>query len=257
MSDKGDTNDRLSRISTCWDVIFEAHHGRGQAVTAAQRLLLQRYCGAIYRYLLGALHDSHAAEELSQEFALNFIQGNFKRADPQRGRFRDYVKTVLYHLIANYQRRLRRGPVGLSPEMPDPADSVTPYTEAADREFLARWREELLGRTWEALAKLEESTGQLVHTVLHFRASKPDMASAQMAELLGARLGRALTAAGVRQTLHRAREKFADLLLEEVARSLETDDLDAVEQELIDLELLPYCQDALARRKANPDRKHH
>ena len=77
--------------------------------------------------------------------------------------------------------------MGLSPEMPDPADSVTPYTEAADREFLARWREELLGRMWEALAKLEESTGQLLYTILHFRAANPDMASAQMAEVLGVR----------------------------------------------------------------------
>jgi RNA polymerase sigma-70 factor (ECF subfamily) len=253
MSDKSETNDHLSRISTCWTAVFEAHGTRGPAVTEAQRQLLQRYCGAIYRYLLAALRDPHAAEELSQEFALSFIQGNFKRVDPERGRFRDYVKTVLYHLITNYQQRRRRGPVGLSPEMPEPADNVTPYTEAADREFAARWREELLGRTWEALAKLEARTGQLLHTVLHYRASNPDVASAQMAEILSGQLGRPLTAAGVRQTIHRAREKFADLLLEEVARSLETDDVDAVEAELIDLELLPYCQDAVTRRKEKKD----
>jgi RNA polymerase sigma-70 factor (ECF subfamily) len=249
MSDDTERNDRLSRISTVWTMVFEAHRGSGEAVTAAQRQLLQRYGGAIHRYLLGALRDPHAAEELAQEFALSFIQGNFKRADPERGRFRDYVKTVLYHLIAKHQQGRRRAPVGLSPEMPEPADPITPYTEVADREFLARWREELLGRTWEALAKVEAQTGQLLHTALHFRSSHPEVASAQMAEEFSARLGRPFTAAGVRQIIHRAREKFADLLLEEVACSLETEDVDAVERELIDLELLTYCQDALERMK--------
>jgi len=54
-----------------------------------------------------------------------------------------------------------------------------------------------------------------------------------------------LTAAGVRQTLHRARVKFAELLVAEVGRSLETSMPDRIEQELIDLGLLPYCREAL------------
>ena len=39
------------------------------------------------------------------------------------------------------------------------------------------------------------------------------------------------------------------MLIEEVAGSLGAADLEAVEQELIDLGLLTYCQDALAKRK--------
>ena len=68
-----------------------------------------------------------------------------------------------------------------------------------------------------------------------------------MAQQLSERLHRPLTADGVRQTLHRAREKFADLLLEEVSRSLETEDHDRLEQELIDLGLLAYCRSALQK----------
>jgi RNA polymerase sigma-70 factor (ECF subfamily) len=69
-----------------------------------------------------------------------------------------------------------------------------------------------------------------------------------MAEQLGARLGRPVTSAGGRQTLHRARAKFADLLVAEVARSLETSAPDRIEQELLDLDLLRYCKPALSRR---------
>jgi hypothetical protein len=58
-----------------------------------------------------------------------------------------------------------------------------------------------------------------------------------MAQVLGHRLGKPLTAAAMRQTIHRAREKFADLLIDEVARSLQTGDVERLEQELIDLGL--------------------
>jgi RNA polymerase sigma-70 factor (ECF subfamily) len=68
-----------------------------------------------------------------------------------------------------------------------------------------------------------------------------------MARQLGEQLGRPLTDAGVRQVLHRARDRFADLLLDEVARSLQTAEADRLEQELIDLDLLPYCKPALER----------
>ena len=249
MTDESDFDDRLSRITTLWTDVFAAHRRAGAESAAAQARLLQRYCGAIYRYLRGALRDADAADELSQEFALRFVRGDFKRADPGKGRFRDYVKTALFHLIASYQRQKGRAPRGVPAEEFDPADSTPPHDAVAEREFLERWREGLLARTWEALARLERETGQLYHTALHFRSSNPEVSSAEMAERLGAKLGRPLTAAGVRQTIHRAREKFADLLIEEVAGSLGAADLEAVEQELIDLGLLTYCQDALAKRK--------
>ncbi len=74
------------------------------------------------------------------------------------------------------------------------------------------------------------------------------MPSAQVAGELGARLGRPLTAAGVRQTLHRARDRFADLLLDEVVHSLDRPAVTHLEDELIELGLLEYCRPALERR---------
>ena len=66
---------------------------------------------------------------------------------------------------------------------------------------------------------------------------------------LSAQSGKPWTAVGVRQLLHRARNLFADVLVEEVARSLESSGQDELEQELVDLDLLSYCQAALERRK--------
>jgi RNA polymerase sigma-70 factor (ECF subfamily) len=86
-----------------------------------------------------------------------------------------------------------------------------------------------------------------LYAVLRFRADHPEMRSPQMAEELAARLGRPCTPAGVRQALHRAREKFADLLLDEVTHSLEDPTAEHLEQELVDLGLLDYCRPALER----------
>src|SRR5207249_5361150 len=80
-------NDRLSRITTCWTVLRQAHQGSADAAaaTAAQQLLMKRYGGAIYRYLLKALGDPNAADDLTQEFGLSVVRGEVRRADPQRG----------------------------------------------------------------------------------------------------------------------------------------------------------------------------
>jgi hypothetical protein len=69
-----------------------------------------------------------------------------------------------------------------------------------------------------------------------------------LARRLGAELHKPFTEIGIRQLLYRARQRFAELLVEEVARSLPGATPQELEQELIDLSLLEYCQSALKRR---------
>jgi RNA polymerase sigma-70 factor (ECF subfamily) len=243
----------LSQISTQWTLVFQAHRASGAALPAAQEELVQRYGRAVYRYLLGALRDRDAADEVSQEFAVRFLQGRLHRADPGRGRFRDYVKTALVNLVNEYRKRGQRRAQPLPEDTLGPAaGEEEPFD--SDEEFLKQWRAALLARAWEALAAVEQKTGSPLRTVLHFRAGHPDMPSQQLAEQLSAKLGKPLTAAGVRQIIHRAREKFADLLLDEVGRSLETSAPDRLAEELADLNLLPHCQTALQRRTSPPCR---
>jgi RNA polymerase sigma-70 factor (ECF subfamily) len=239
---------RLSRIPTLWTVVCNAHHGPAEVAHDAQRQLLDRYEGAIRRYLLAALRSQDSADELFQEFALRFLHGDFRNADPQRGRFRDYVKTILYHLIANYHKKQARRPLALGAEHPEPAVEPEEVSER-DAEFLASWRDDLLARAWQALERVEAKGGQPFYTILRFRAEHPDLASAQMAEELSGRLQKPISATAVRQAVHRAREKIADLLVEEVVHSLGSPSMESLEQELMDLGLLEYCRPALQRRE--------
>jgi len=243
-----DSHRRLSRISTLWSLINQAHHEAGDEVGAAQRQLLRRYDGAIRRYLLGALRDADAAEDLYQDFACRFLRGDLRRADPERGRFRDYVKGVLFHQIADYHSKRQRLPRQMAPEHPDPSVSCEPDADS-ERAFLTTWRDELLARTWTALAAADQANNQSFHAVLRFRADHPELRSHEMAEPLSGLLGKPLNAASVRKILERARVRFADLLLDEIAQTLTNPTPDNLEEELIDLNLLEHCRPALERRR--------
>jgi RNA polymerase sigma-70 factor (ECF subfamily) len=246
MSDESQDR-RLCNISTLWSVVALAHAGTSETARAARHRLLERYGGAIQRYLMASLRNPAAAEELFQEFALRFLGGDFRLADPQRGRFRDYVKTSLAHLIGHHYKQLQRQPRSLNPIHSEPAD-VAPASPELAPVFLASWRDELLAQAWQALARGESARTPPFYTVLRFRADHPDLSSREMAAQLGARLGKPLTATGVRQMLHRARERFADLLVEEVAQTLGDPTDERLEEEFIELELYEYCRVALQRR---------
>ena len=229
-------NDRLSQIATRWSLLLQARGG-GNTGHAAWGELLLRYHAPVYRYLRGLVRDETEAEDLCQEFAVRFLRGDFRHADPARGRFRDYLKVALQHLAGERSRR-RPPPLPLNGDRSSPAP-VLPA--AADERFQELWRAELLGRAWAELAGLSAARGDQFYEVLRLKSDDPARTSDALAEELTRRHGRPITASAARQTLHRAREKFADLLRAAVAASIPTDDPSEVDAELAELGLLVYC----------------
>lgn len=236
------TNSHLSRISTQWDLVAQAHGGFGVAATTAQHALLQRYAAAVYRYLLAAVRVETVADDLSQEFAVRWLSGEFKNADPTRGRFRGYLATALRHLVIDhYRRRVPAAVDWQSGSWRHPA--VPPDTDELDAAFLREWQHELLNAAWRELEN-DELGGGLYYAVLRARAAHPEQPANVLADELAKRFDRPFTAAGVRQTLHRARQRYAELLVAELARTLGEASPEIVEQELSDLGLLSYCRPA-------------
>lgn len=236
---------RLCEISTHWTELALAQCGAGAESVEAQKSLLLRYLGAVHRYLLGAVRDSEAADELTQEFALKFLGGAFRHADSSRGRFRDYIRTSLVRMVIAHQRTRSQSPQTLAAgvnELADPESSRAAY----EREFDSAWRDELLGRAWAALARSKPVT----YDVLIYRIEHPADTSAQIATALASRLGRPYRADQVRKSLQRAHEQFADILLREVADSLGSNADDLIADELRALGLWPFCKDAFAKRAA-------
>lgn len=187
------------------------------------------------------IRDAHgSADVLFQEFGVALVEGKLKGADPGGGRFRDYVKAVLRHLVAKYYGKRKRGPQAVGGETPA-LDDVPAPEPADDARFNRAWGESLLACARAAL----DAANPTGYAVLRFRADHPELSSPDLAAGLSAQLGKPLTAEGVHQTLRRARKQFALLPAEEVGRSLDRPTPDAVREELAELGLPEYCRPAL------------
>lgn len=207
-----------------------------------------RYSGAVRRYALAALRTEEGADEVMQEFALRFVRGDFGKADPGRGKFRSFVKTTVYHLIVDQQRKRKRD--GRQAQMASATPEIAaPTQEQHESLFTKSWRDDLLARVWQQLEAQENETGKPYFTALRCRVDFPDLRSPELAEKLTERLGKPMKAGAARTLLHRAREAFAELLLEDVAHSLPEATRTTVEDELIDLNLLEYCRPALEKQR--------
>ncbi len=251
--------DRLSQIETLWSVVRKAHDGQASAARDAQRLLLEQYGNAIRRYLVTKLRDQAAADDVYQDFAIKLVRGEFHKAAPERGRFRTFLRTILYRQVADYYRaRKRQNAVQLDEQLFDPAAESD--NEARDEQFAEVWRDEMLKKAWDGLYDLENNTGKPWYTVLQLRVQNPEHRSARLASALSEQLDKPITSANVRVLLHRAREKFSVLLIETIADSLNSTAWDEIEEELADLQLLEYCHAALeqlrlseAKNRQQPD----
>lgn len=231
------SSQRLSRITTLWTQFKLAHHG--EEFADIRQSLLLRYRGAIQRYLLGAVRDQDQADELFHEFCLRFLQGDFHRANPERGRFRDYVRTVLINLVNDYHRARQAAPHQMAVDAADtPASPST-----TDDNFDTCLRDELMDRTWKAL----ESNNASYHAVLQLKVREPELTSREMCERL-AESDIEMTASTVRKTVERARKKFGQLFLDQVLETIEFDAPAELRAELKRLRLLGYCESELDAR---------
>ena len=85
--------------------------------------------------------------------------------------------------------------------------------------------------------------GNLFHTVLRAAVDFPDEDSESLARRVSEATGNPLTAAAFRQQRHRARRRFAELLVEEVARTITNVTPELLAEELQELDLIKYVRE--------------
>lgn len=233
----------LSQIQTSWTLLNKAHDLESTSIHQARQQLLIKYEQAVRRYLFSAVKDQATADDLSQEFALRFVRGDFRNAHPEKGRFRYYLKTSLHHLIKDHFRAQQRqaGPLVVDiAETPNDNDG-----HHSDEVFHESWRSEVMQQAWNQLARFELEHGQPLMTVLQLRVQHPDKNSVELADILSGQLGRAVTDGWVRKQLHQARTSLAIFIVEEVRATLADAGSLELEDELQDLGLLEYCRKVL------------
>lgn len=228
------TTGSLGQTQTDWALLYLAHAAIPDDSREAWTQLVLRYAEPVRGSLRRLVRDAQLADDLNQEFWVRFLRGDFAHATPTRGRFRNLIKTVLIHLVVSHFRQAKREvTVGF-----DLADGFALAAHLANH-HVADWRQELIDR---ALTGLDLArSGQICPEVLDIEVENAGRASPEKAALFGRKAGREVSAEYYRQILHRTRAKFAELLVEEVRRSLTDPTPDAVREELAELDLLRYC----------------
>ena len=216
--------------TTCWSVVLSAGHDPADVARQALELLCRAYWFPLYAYVRRHGHSPEDAQDLTQEFFAVFIaRGAFARADRERGRFRTYLLTSLKHFLHEEWRRANRqkrgGGVTFVPMDADTAESR--YVEEArdglspDLLYDRRWAEALLGRVMARLRTDYDSTGRaaVYEQLQQFLWGRQAEVSY---DEMGSRLG--MTEGAVKVAVHRLRNRFRDLLREEVADTVGSPD---------------------------------
>src|SRR4051812_34382993 len=205
------SGEHLTDLETSWTMIRSAHTP-GPAGQAAMSELIGRYHDAVLRYLRLKLRDVNLADEVFQEFWTKLLTHKLAGADNNKGRFRDYLRTVLHRLIIDHfrTRKLQALPPGdlLDPDVPD-----------ADYDRV--WREAVLKRALLRLETYEASTpNNRYATVLRLRRDFPKESIDVIAAKLGDQFDIRVSPESFRKTLQRARTKFFDLLILELKETI-------------------------------------
>lgn len=234
------SSDHLSSLETSWTTIRIAHTP-GPTGQAAMRELVGRYHDAVARYLRLKLRDPNLADEVMQEFWTKLLNHKLAGADVAKGRFRDYLRTVLHRLIIDHfrGRKLQPLPAG---DLLDPSQPDAEYDQV--------WREAVIKRVWSRLESFEASTAKNRYaTVLHMRVEKPEAPIDELAAAMSRKLSVAVTPEAFRKTLQRARLKFFELLVQELRETINPATQEDIDEEIYHLGLGQLYKRNLAQRQ--------
>ena len=222
--------------TTHWSVVLAGANSANPESRRALELLCRRYWYPIYAHARFLGHGPDPAQDLTQGFFAYLLEKHaLKVADPDRGRFRAFLKATFAHFMANERRTARaqkRGggrsdlsldlDTGESRYRLEPVETCTP-----EQSFERAWARALLDRSLDRLAAEmdAEGTSPRYRRLEAFLTEQPDGASYRE---IGRELG--LTEGAVKGAVHRMRRRFGRVLRDEVAQTV--GDAEHVEDEL-------------------------
>ena len=230
--------------TTRWTLLAEATLNGDPAGQAALTRMCEAYRRPIEDFLGSRGCKPQEIDDLVQDFFLRWLKSRaWKRADKDRGRFRNFVLGGVMHVLAKHHSHVQTQKRGGGVE----ADSLDAMTEAGieapcpDSEFVMefdrRWAVSLVENTLAAVAEDEQERGKTAEFAVlrHFLPGAEEMISLEEAV---ARLGTNLNV--VKVTVHRLRARFRERLRAEVARTVSAPH--EIEEELLYLRSLLLSQ---------------
>jgi RNA polymerase sigma factor (sigma-70 family) len=221
-----DTQNRAVAFTTThWSVVLDAQ-GPTPAAQAALEKLCRTYWGPIYGFVRREGIEPEEAKDLTQGFfALLLERRDLDTVRQEKGRLRSYLLTSLKHFLTNERQRamaIKRGEgqqlISLDQLNEreragfEPADTSTP-----DQIYERRWALALLDQILTRLGDAYRLAGNVIlfERLKELLTDEPGRPTeVQIAAELG------MTENAVKQAFHRLRERYGQLLREEIAHTV-------------------------------------
>jgi RNA polymerase sigma-70 factor (ECF subfamily) len=212
--------------TTHWSVVLAAGDRESPQARAALAELCAAYWHPLYAYVRRLGYGVDQAQDLTQEFFTRFLEKNYLReVDRERGKFRTFLLVSFRHFLANeYDRATAqkrgggRSVLSLDFRKSERREGLEPcHALTAERLYERRWALALLE---QALARLrmeyeQSRRGNLFGALKVFLTGERAGVSH---EQLAARLG--MTTAAVTVAIHRLRQRYREVLREEIAKTV-------------------------------------
>lgn len=210
--------------------------GQPSSPEAQQALadLCRIYWLPLYGYVRQRVRDVHEAQDLTQEFFVRLLDRKlFAAAQPERGRFRAFLLTALKNFLANEwvkSKATKRGGERLlfSLDFDAGESKLSQFAtrdDSPERQFDRQWATTLLDQVLVRLRSEFRTAGKesQFDELKRFLAGGRDHPGgyAVAAERLG------MTADAVKVAAHRLRQRYRELLRDEIAQTVaQPDDID-------------------------------
>lgn len=224
--------------STSWSLVLSA--GRGSAHSEeALASLCSAYWHPVYSYIRHRGHPAPEAEDLTQGFFTRLLETNWLGdADRNRGRFRSFLLGAVNHYLSNErdrERSLKRG----GGRLPLPLDFVSAEARVSREPADHQTPERLFERDWAhalldlVMAKLRNESWAGGRKEL-FERLQPFLTGDSLRGCCSqTALDLGMTEGAVKVALHRLRQRYGELLREEILHTVASPA--EVDQEILSL----------------------
>jgi RNA polymerase sigma factor (sigma-70 family) len=212
----------LAFETTQWSLVSAAAENEQSRV--ALEALYRSYSSPVYAFIRRRGYNRQDAQDLTQDFFIHLVEKNaFRRADPNRGKFRRFLSGSLEFFLQHAAERARTEKRGgqakivfLDDETAEAGYQLTDPGQTAEQIFDARWvsalTEGALSRLQTEMAETGKET--LYEQISGFLLEDEERSYLEVAQRAG------LTIPALRMAIHRLRGRYRELLRAEVARTV-------------------------------------
>ena len=225
--------------TTHWSVVMAAGRPKSASYQQALETLCKTYWFPLYAYLRRQGYDSHRAEDYVQAFFAGLLaKHGLRLADPKRGKFRSFLLASLKHFLSNERARARakkrgggRKVLSLDFQNAESQYALEPRDELSPEKLFERsWALTLLARTMARMQDEAISTNKqklFDRLKIYLTAEKSSVPYRDVAAELD------MAESAVRVAVHRLRRRYRELLRDEIAQTVTSDD--QIDEEIRDL----------------------